>query len=420
MLLKRYKINNNLSYFLYPTKKYKSFSVKIYFLLPYDKNKITIRNLLKSVLLYNTKKYNEVALVEKKKELYNLRINIDNSIINNMQQFTFSISGTNPKYFNDEEYTISSILEYLNEIIFNPNIENNKFNEESFNMCFNRYKIALKTSMEDKNTLAFFESINLIKDKENKYFSYGYLKDFDKITNELLYKEYLELINSKIIIACIGDLNKEELKYNFNKYFNNYLEYTSKVKMKPTKYQDIKEKVIKVNTEQAIMILTFATEVNKFKEDYFNLLIFNMLFGGEANSKLFQVIREEYGFCYEIYSSVDANSGLLTVYIGLDERNIDKAKLLILEQIEEIKKGNFSKKMINEYIQNENLKVKTVYDSMNSTLAREISLYLYDRDSSFKLLKEDLNKVTKESIQNVAHKVKHINTVIIKSKGGKK
>ena len=90
------------------------------------------------------------------------------------------------------------------------------------------------------------------------------------------------------------------------------------------------------------------------------------------------------------------------------------------EQIEEIKKGNFSKKMINEYIQNENLKVKTVYDSMNSTLAREISLYLYDRDSSFKLLKEDLNKVTKESIQNVANKVKHINTVIIKSKGGKK
>ena len=55
MLLKRYKINNNLSYFLYPTKKYKSFSVKIYFLLPYDKNKIKIRNLLKSVLLYNTK-----------------------------------------------------------------------------------------------------------------------------------------------------------------------------------------------------------------------------------------------------------------------------------------------------------------------------------------------------------------------------
>ena len=166
MLLKRYKINNNLSYFLYPTKKYKSFSVKIYFLLPYDKNKITIRNLLRSVLLYNTKKYNEVALVEKKKELYNLRINIDNSIINNMQQFTFSISGTNPKYFNDEEYTINSILEYLNEIIFNPNIENNKFNEESFNMCLNRYKIALKTSMEDKNTLAFYESINLIKDKE--------------------------------------------------------------------------------------------------------------------------------------------------------------------------------------------------------------------------------------------------------------
>ena len=274
--------------------------------------------------------------------------------------------------------------------------------------------------MEDKNSIAYYESINLIKDKENKYFSYGYLKDFDKITNELLYKEYLELLKSNIIISCIGDLNKNELKDNFIKYFNNYKEYNKKIVMKPTHYQDLKEKVIKMNTEQSIMIMTFATEITKFKEDYFNLLIFNMLFGGEANSKLFQVIREEYGYCYEIYRSVDANSGLITVYIGLDEKNINSAKELILKQIEEIKVGNFSKSIIKEFIQNENLKVKTVYDSMNSTLAREVSLYLYDRDSSFNLLKEDLNKVDKESIKKVAHKVKHINTVIIKSKGGKK
>ena len=95
----------------------------------------------------------------------------------------------------------------------------------------------------------------------------------------------------------------------------------------------------------------------------------------------------------------------------IEEKNI---------KIEEIKDGNFSKSMVKEFIQNENLKVKTVYDSMNSTLAREVSLYLYDRDSSFNLLKEDLNKVDKESIKKVANKVKHINTVIIKSKGGKK
>ena len=81
MLLKKYKINNNLSYFYYPTKKYKSFSVKIYFLLPYDKNKITIRNLLKSVLLYNTEKYNEVELIEKKKELsYEVKYFIEHCI----------------------------------------------------------------------------------------------------------------------------------------------------------------------------------------------------------------------------------------------------------------------------------------------------------------------------------------------------
>ena len=163
--------------------------------------------------------------------------------------------------------------------------------------------------------------------------------------------------------------------------------------------------------------MNFATEVKKFQKDYFNLLIFNMLFGGEANSLLFNVIREKYGFCYEIYSSVDVNSGLITVYMGLDKCNIDQAMTLTLKQIEEIQKGNFSKALIKEYLRNEYTRVGSVYDGIQTTLSREISLYLYDRDSSFRLLKEDLNKITKESIMNFAKKVKHINTVVIKSKG---
>ena len=417
MLLKKYKLTDKLNYFYYPIKKYKSFAVKIYFLLPFNKDKITIRNLLKDILLYDSKNYSSTDIINKRKELYNLKVSIVSTPMNNTHQYCLTFSGTNPKFFEDEDYTIDKVFEYINEVLFKPNIEEKKFNKHSFDLCFNRYKIALKTALEDKNYIASTESIEILDDDINKYSILGYIEDFDKITNEQVYNEYLELLNSKIIISCIGDLDNKSLKKNFKKYFSSFEEFIDKIQMTPTKYQSYREKIIELKTEQSIVVMNFATEVKKFQKDYFNLLIFNMLFGGEANSLLFNVIREKYGFCYEIYSSVDVNSGLITVYMGLDKCNIDQAMTLTLKQIEEIQKGNFSKALIKEYLRNEYTRVGSVYDGIQTTLSREISLYLYDRDSSFRLLKEDLNKITKESIMNFAKKVKHINTVVIKSKG---
>lgn len=368
-------------------------------------------------MLYDSKKYSNVEIVDKRRELYNLKISINSTPMNNYHQYCLTISGTNPKFFNDEEYTIDKIFEYVNELIFNPNIEKNKFNSYSYETCFNRYKIALKTALEDKNYLALKESIELLDDDQNKFLSYGYVDDFKKITNEKVYKEYQELLKSKIIISCVGDINNKELKRNLKKYFSLYNEFNEKALMIPTKYQEYKEKIIELKTEQSIIIMNFATEVEKFKDNYFELLVFNMLFGGESNSLLFNVIREKYGFCYEIYSSMDANNGLITVYMGLDKNNINKAIELTLNQIEEIKKGHFTKSILKEFIRNEYMRVESVYDNIQSTLTRELSLYLYNRDSSFKLLKNDLNKVTKESVMQFANKVKLINTVIIKSKG---
>ena len=417
MLLKKYKINDNLNYYYYQTKKYKSFSVKIYFLLPFDKEKITIRNLLKDILLYDSKQYSSTEIINKKRELYNLKVGINSTPMNDTHEYCLTISGTNPKFFNDEEYTLDKVFEYVNELIFNPNVINNKFDDHSYQMCFNRYKIALKTALEDKNYMAHNESIEILDEDQNKFSQLGKLDDFEKITNELVYQEYQELMNSKIIISCIGDLDKNIIKNNFKKYFSNFNEFKEKIKMTPTKYQEYREKVIELKTEQSILVMNFATEVEKFKEDYFNSLIFNMLLGGDASSKLFRILREKYGYCYEVYSANDVNSGLITVYVGLDKSNIDNAMTLILKQIEDIKQGNFTKTLLNELLENEYTRVSAIYDNIQSTLSREISLYLYNRDSSLRLLKSDINKVSKESIMNFASRVKHINTVVIKSKG---
>lgn len=417
MLLKKYKLNNNLNYYFHQTKKYKSFSIKIYFLLPYIKEKITIRNLLKDVLLYDSKKYSNTEIIDKKRELYNLKLSLTSGPINNIHQYCLTISGTNPKFFSDDEYTFKEIFNYLKEILFNPNTNKNKFNEESYQTCFNRYKTSLKTALEDKNFLASYESSELLDDDENKYCYVGYLKDFDNITNEDLYLEYQELINSNILIAISGDIDNKILKSNLNRLFKNFKEFEEKIVMTPTKYQEYREKIINLKTEQSIVIMNFATEIEKFKDNYFEILMFNMLFGGETNSKLFQIIREEYGYCYEIYSHFESSSGVITVYMGLDQENIDNAIALVKKQIEEIKLGNFTKENLKQQKTNEVVRVQNIYDSQQSTLVREISLHMFNRDTSLKVLKNDVKDIYKEDVMKVAHKLKHISTLIIKPKG---
>lgn len=419
-MLKKYKINNNLSYLYYPTKKYKSFSIKIYFFLPFDKNKITIRNLLKDMLNYNSKKYSCFDLMNKKKSLYNLNWKISNIGTNNKHRYLLTINGTNPKYFNDENYTINKIFELINEILFNPNIDNNLFDEETFNYCLTRYKMALIKALENKDYLVAYEATKLLKDDDfNNYFSLGYLEDFKNITNKKLYAEYQDFLKSKILISVAGDLDTKELKYNFKKIFSSFDEFNDKLISIPTKYQEANNKIINYKTEQAILMMTFASEIGQFSGDYFNLLMLNMLFGEDSNSKLFRIIREKKGYCYDVYSSVDATSGLIIVYMGIDINNIDKCQELVISLLKEIKEGKFSQNLLNINKRNNYYDVKKIYDNLDNTLSREVNLYLLGRDSSFKTLKNSINNVTKESIINCANKIKLISTVILKSKGGK-
>jgi len=417
-MLKKYKINDKLSYLYYPTKKYKSFLIKIYFFLPFDKNKITIRNLLKDVILYSSKKYSYFDLLNIKKSLYNLSWNISNSSINNMHRYILTIKGTNPKYFEDEKYNLSNIFEIINELLFNPNITNELFDKEAYEYCLNRYRNTLKKSLENKDYLAFYETTKLLNDNDiNNYFSFGYLNDIDSITNKELYQEYIKLLNSKILISVAGDVDKKELKYNLKKYFNNFSEHTEKMVSVATKYQEEKTKIINFKTEQSLLLMTFTSEISQFSKDYFDLLIFNVIFGEESYSKLFQIIREKYGYCYDIYSNLDASSGTIVVYMGIDNENINKAKNLVIKLIDEIRDGKFSQSLLKMIIKNNYNDVKKVYDNLDNSLTREVNLYLYGRNSSLKQLKESLNLVNKEKVMNCASKIKLAATVIIKSKG---
>jgi predicted Zn-dependent peptidase len=66
------------------------------------------------------------------------------------------------------------------------------------------------------------------------------------------------------------------------------------------------------------------------------LLLFNTYLGGGMSSRLFQKLREKNGLAYSVYSFIDFyyDTGLFGAYIGTDVKKFNKAKKLLIQELQ--------------------------------------------------------------------------------------
>ena len=87
-------------------------------------------------------------------------------------------------------------------------------------------------------------------------------------------------------------------------------------------------------TEQAQIALGIRT-CSRHDERRFALRLLNTILGENMSSRLFQVLREDRGLAYSIYSSVShwADCGDLVISAGLDTENLERTLPLILREL---------------------------------------------------------------------------------------
>jgi predicted Zn-dependent peptidase len=78
--------------------------------------------------------------------------------------------------------------------------------------------------------------------------------------------------------------------------------------------------------------------------DRYPLLILNNIMGGGMSSRMFQVIRENAGLAYSVFSYQDyyKDTGILGIYLGCDPASTANAVNLCLDEVEKIKSGDIS------------------------------------------------------------------------------
>ena len=131
---------------------------------------------------------------------------------------------------------------------------------------------------------------------------------------------------------------------------------------------------------------------------------------GSATSKLFQNVREKASLAYSANSNYVRYKSNIYINAGIEIDNFDKALDIIRKQIEEMKNGNFTEEEIENEKKGIISQINTIDDEQDTEIIYFLGQELTNSNESIEEYKENVRKVTKEQIQNIASKVK-INTI---------
>lgn len=349
-----YYVEDNLSYKIHmiKTDKFKTVNMSIIFSKEVKKEEITIRNFLSDFLIYANRSYStNKELCIKKQDLYNLKLSSSCYRIGNLYNTDISASFLNEKY--SEVGMFEETIKFLNDIVLNPNVFDNAFNKENFEVIKEGIKKQIEDIKENPRKLSMIRMLdNMSEGQTYSFHTFGYLEDLEKITPSSLYEYYKEFINSsKIDVYVIGNIDFEETKKIIR---NNFKFNTIKMKkISPFIYHDkirkIPKKVIDTMplSQSKLSIGCKIDKLNEYQRNYV-LPIYSMILGGGSNSKLFSKVREKNSLCYYISSSSNKLDNILFITSGINKENFEKVVKLIKEELKSMKLGKFKEKDIDD------------------------------------------------------------------------
>ena len=195
------------------TKKFKTITVDICFREKINKDEITLRNLLKEIMVNASYDYpSERELIKATEELYDLKLLTSTYRIGNYNFLSMKIRFLNEKY--TEKGMNYASIKLLLDLIFKPKLD------ADFEKCKNKIEKSILSLNDNKVKYAISKLLESTKDMPYSYNFYGNIEDLNKITIEDIKKCYENLLTNDIIdIFVVGEVNPEEIKNIFKENF---------------------------------------------------------------------------------------------------------------------------------------------------------------------------------------------------------
>lgn len=256
-------------------------------------------------------------------------------------------------YYLDDIYALSGekmtgiMTDILIDCLTSPVKENGVFSEKFTELEKKTVIDNIETAINDKRSYAIERAMKTIcKGEPASVCSYGTIEKAQQITPESAYKAYrrmLETMPCEIICTGCSDFDgvAEKFAAAFEKAGRHDIENTT-IALSPVKTQT-EEVTERLTVNQSKLVLGFKSH----SDDDAALVLLQKIFGGTTSSKLFRNVREKMSLCYYCSAARNDLKGIMLVNSGVENGNIEKTKNAVVDQLEEIKNGNFTDEDIN-------------------------------------------------------------------------
>lgn len=328
-----------------PTKKFKTTTLVWKMKAPLKEETVTYRALLPNVLQSNTAAYpTSTAFRSHLDQLYGASLFTDVSKKGEYHIMSFQMEMVNERFLSKPEPLLEQAFKLLHDVLINPNVKGNAFDADTVAKEKRALKQRLQAVYDDKMR---YSSLRLTQEmcmEENyRLEANGILSEVDEITPESLYNYYkTAFAEDELDLYVIGDLDEARVTQMSSEYFQFAERKPERVMHNKHDILEVKELKETQDIKQGKLNIGYRTNITYGDRDYFALQMFNGIFGGFSHSKLFINVREKASLAYYAASRLESHKGLLMVMSGIDNKNYNQAVTIIKEQMEAMKKGEFS------------------------------------------------------------------------------
>ena len=417
MKYKEVTIKNGIKLHEIQTDKFKTNLIAVMLTTKLKKENVTKNALIPTVLKRGTAKMNTQEEINKTlEEMYGASFDCGIDKTGDNQVIKFYIESINDEFLpNNNENMLKKSLDKIFELIFNPYLENGTLKKEYVEQEKENLKQIIQSKIDNKARYALDRCIEeMYKDEPFGLYKYGDVKDLQNINEKNLYDYYIDFINTcKIDIYVSGILNNEI--ENIIKNNENII----KLRDRDAQYKSYEPKTKKVEEEKEIQEsmevtqgkIVIGLDVNIDDEDLrYDVMIYNSILGGSANSKLFQNVREKASLAYTASSSYYRLKNNIFINCGIEIENYEKALEIIKKQIEDMKNGDFTDEEIENAKKGIIAAIKTIDDEQDTEITYFFGQELSNVKNSLEEYIKKIQSVNRESILNIANKVS-INTI---------
>lgn len=213
---------------------------------------------------------------------------------------------------------------------------------------------------------------------------------------------------NEMVISTVGDINLKKLKLLLERYFNHTVHSTEAHQRQPFSDYAAKRAERNKSTYQTHLMMGNLAYPADHDDRIGLYLLSNILGGPGMNARLHMTLRERHGYTYNVETNYSTfqDTGLFSIYLGMDERYLDKCIDLTHRELSILREKGLGTLQLHKAKQQILGQVAIGQENNQSQmLGMGKSILLFDEVRTWNEIAEKIEALTSDQLLRIANEV---------------